>query len=177
MVISSVDGTRHAQVIPFAKRLQKPCELLYGIIEGYTCFFCFFYSFEMRENSEALIQCMDGYATRIWNISISYLYGGTISLQRAWRCHWKFTNLCFEAFLKLQLRLIDISDIEKMKMQFQRLDSKLSTRGIAKIINPRLHQYPSNSCQIRLGFNVIHKHRRNRQVGNLTTRCNITRKK
>ena len=65
MVISSVDGTRHAQVIPFAKRLQKPCELLYGIIEGYTCFFCFFYSFEMRENSEALIQCMDGYATRI----------------------------------------------------------------------------------------------------------------
>ena len=41
-VISSVDGTPHAKVIPFARRLQKPCELVYGIIEGYTWFFCFF---------------------------------------------------------------------------------------------------------------------------------------
>ena len=123
IVIPSVDGTWHATVIPFAKRLQKPCELVYNIIEGYTCFFCFFYSFEMREHSAALIQCMDGYGTGIWNISISYPYGATIDFQCAWRCHWEFTSLRFEAFLKLQLRLIDISDLEKMNMQFQLLNN------------------------------------------------------
>ena len=36
----------------------------------------------------------------------------------------EFNSLRFKALFKLERRLIDISEIEKMKIQFQRLDSK-----------------------------------------------------
>ena len=66
------------------------------------------------------------------------------------KCHPEFTDLQFKALLKLQPTLKDISDIDQMKMHFPRLDSSLSTRGIANIINPRLPQYPGNSTSSKM---------------------------
>ena len=47
---------------------------------------------------------------------VSYPYGGTINFETVSKCNSEFTNLRFEELLKLQLRLIGISDIEGMKL-------------------------------------------------------------
>ena len=83
----------------------------------------------------------------------------------------EFTNLRFEALLKLQLTLMDISDTDKMKMHFQRLDSRLSMRGIAQIINLRLPQHPGNSGNSRMSTNQLSRCNNQETMSERTSRC------
>ena len=58
-----------------------------------------------------------------------------------------------------------------MKMHFQRLDSRLSTRGIAKIINPLLPQYQANSGNSRMSTNQLSRCNNQETVSERTSRC------
>ena len=58
-----------------------------------------------------------------------------------------------------------------MKLHFHRLESRLSTRGIAKIINPRLPQYPGNSGNSRMSTNQLSRCNNQETVSERTSRC------
>ena len=59
---------------------------------------------------------IDLLAKRFLTYQISYPYGGTINFKSVSRLNSEFANLRFEELLKLQLRLMGISDIEGMKL-------------------------------------------------------------